>query len=157
MPATLIMHCHSQEGATCLQRTQPAVSSNPARRPPRDTRHCSRFVHSHRRSFWPHQRVYGRVIIAGRAGGEGNGDERTNLSSSYRITKFGRYIAQPLQLICAKFHDQIRIGRPSKSRSHETTPIRNGIFALMRPPQLTAGLLVLVQFNVLICTLLCCC
>ena len=47
-------------------------------------------------NFWPHQRAFGRVITDGRADGraggraggqaggrvEGNGDERTNLSSS---------------------------------------------------------------------------
>ena len=50
---------------------------------------------------------------------------RTKLPSHYpqaRITQFGRYIARPHYFICAKFHDQILIGRPSKSRSRETTP-----------------------------------
>ena len=81
-----------------------------------------------------------------RVGGWMGGRKETAMSEptypQARITKFGKYIAHPLQFICAKFHDQIRIGRHSKSRSRETTPIRNGIFALMRPPQLTAGLLV---------------
>ena len=54
-----------------------------------------------------------------------------------RITKsFGMYIAHPLLFIGATFHDQIRIGRLSKSMSRETTPIGNDISALMRPPQL---------------------
>ena len=86
---------------------------------------------------WPHQRVYGRAITIGWAGGWAGGRKETAMSEpTYpraRITKFGRHIiAHPLQFICAKFHDQIRIGKPSKSRSRETTPIRNSIFALMR-------------------------
>jgi hypothetical protein len=39
-------------------------------------------------------------------------------------------IAHPLWFMCADFRDHIRI----KSMSREATPIRNGIFALMRPP-----------------------
>jgi hypothetical protein len=52
-------------------------------------------------NFWPHQRIYGRVITTGWASGwvggraEGNGDEQTNYPRA-RITKFGRYIAYPL-------------------------------------------------------------
>ena len=103
---------------------------------------------------WPHQRVYGRAITigwaCGRVGGLAGGrKETTKGEPSYHraITKFGRHISHPLWLICAKVHDQIRIGKPSRSRSRETTHIGNDMFTLMRPPQPTAGLLVLYVAN----------
>ena len=64
------------------------------------------------------------------------------------VAQESQNIAHPLKFICAKFHDQICIGRPSKSMSCETIPFGNGIFALMRSPQLTAGLLVLIMISV---------
>ena len=49
-------------------------------------------AHGH---FWPHQRVYGRVITAGWAGGWGGQKETAMSEPTYplaRITKFGRYM-----------------------------------------------------------------
>lgn len=99
--------------------------------------------------FLMHQRVYDKLITVGRAGGRpsglgcvgGNGDPRANEF----IMKFDWFVARSLYTSFAKkFHDRNCIGRHSTSKSRETTPIRNVILALTRPPQPTAGLLVLV-------------
>ena len=67
------------------------------------------------------------LLPGGWVGGvDGGGWKQSAMSESThpraaKITKVGRYIAHQLKYIYAKFHDQIWIGRPSKSRLHKTS------------------------------------
>jgi hypothetical protein len=81
-------------------------------------------------------------------GGRVGGKKETAATShpQARIAKFGRrpiYTAHPFWVLCANFFgSNILIGRPSESRSRDTTPIGNGILCADAVIPATAGLLV---------------